>query len=362
MIERFWRLAAVGLLGLCAGTANAGYLDENPDEVFESVYARLGPLPVKAARDPGVWVSLQELKREPCDQTAIDSMAQTLEKLGYRREAATGLYKFVKACGAPPIALHKSINILQKLSDHAMAVEVADEFVKRWPSNHDAHYLRGTALAAANYHERALADFANAIELYPRDKKTITSTAFLRMAESYAALARYCEAATPILTWVALDPVTRYNSRSQKIISDYEQRGNCTVAKEGHTEKYPVGRNQLVIVKAEINGVRGTFVVDTGASFVSVKSSFAERAKIPQTGTTEINLATANGAAKGTLSKADKILLGKLETTNVPVVVQKTDEKNYGLGVDGLLGMSFLSRFEIKLAGGYIEIRSRRPK
>src|SRR5215475_9412310 len=90
MIERFCRLAAVGVLGLCTGTANAGYLDENPDEVFESVYARLGPLPVKVARDPGIWVNLQELKREPCDQTAITNMATALEKLGYRREAATG--------------------------------------------------------------------------------------------------------------------------------------------------------------------------------------------------------------------------------------------------------------------------------
>ena len=216
-------------------------------------------------------------------------MAAALEKLGYRREAATGLYKFVKTCGAPPIALHRSIDIFQKLSDHAMAVEVADEFVKCWPNNDDAHYLSGTALAAAGYRERALADFANAIELYPHDKKTIASTAFMRMAETYAALGRYCEAATPILTWVALDPITRDNSRTQKIISDYEQRGNCTVAKEGHTEKYPVGANHTVIVKAEINGVRGTFVVDTGASFVSVKSTFAERAKIPQTGTTEIS-------------------------------------------------------------------------
>jgi hypothetical protein len=34
----------------------AGYLDENPDEVFSSVYQRLGVLPVNAARDPAVWV------------------------------------------------------------------------------------------------------------------------------------------------------------------------------------------------------------------------------------------------------------------------------------------------------------------
>ena len=31
-------------------------------------------------------------------------------------------------------------------------------------------------------------------------------------------------------------------------------------------------------------------------------------------------------------------------------------------GVDGLLGMSFLSRFEVQMANGSIEVRTRRPK
>ena len=55
-------------------------------------------------------------------------------------------------------------------------------------------------------------------------------------------------------------------------------------------------------------------------------------------------------------------MLGKLEATNVPVAIQKVDENSYGVGVDGLLGMSFLSRFEVQMAGGFIEVRTRRPK
>jgi hypothetical protein len=31
------------------------------------------------------------------------------------------------------------------------------------------------------------------------------------------------------------------------------------------------------------------------------------------------------------------------------VAVSKVDEKSYGTGVDGLLGMSFLSRFEVRI-------------
>ena len=59
---------------------------------------------------------------------------------------------------------------------------------------------------------------------------------------------------------------------------------------------------------------------------------------------------------KGKLSKAAKVALGKLEAVNVPVVVQNTDAKSYGVGVDGLLGMSFLARFDVQMAGGFVEV------
>jgi clan AA aspartic protease (TIGR02281 family) len=121
------------------------------------------------------------------------------------------------------------------------------------------------------------------------------------------------------------------------------------------------GANRVVTARAEINGVTGVFIIDTGASYVSIRTNFAERAKIPRDGN-EIKLATANGLAKGKLSKADTVSLGKLVAKDVPVVVQAVDEKSFGPGVDGLLGLSFLSRFEMQVAGGFIEIRTRRRK
>jgi aspartyl protease family protein len=285
-----------------------------------------------------------------------------LDQLGYRREAANGLYRFVLACGAPLSALNRSINIYLKLTDYANAVEVADELVRRAPTDHDARYLRGVALEGAGDLQRALADYSDSIELFGSDKKGISSRVFLRMAGVYAALKRFCEAAAPVNMWISLDPITRDTSQSQKIIADYEAKGNCASSKEFQKESFPLrGQKNVVTVKAEINGVRGLFILDTGASYLSLRQSFAERAKIPQADT-EITLMTANGTAKAKLSKADHVRLGKLEATNVPVAVQTVDDKSYGAGVDGLLGMTFLSRFEVQMAGGFIEVRTRRAK
>jgi clan AA aspartic protease (TIGR02281 family) len=363
MFKRIWFFVVLIVLFLPVENSQAGYLDENPDEVFADVYKRLGiSLPHSVARDPVIWLRLSDLKREPCDQQSVDDLALLLEKYARRREAAETLYNFVAKCGAPVTALHKSVNIFLKLTDYDKAVEVADEFVRRAPNNHNAVYLRGTAFEGSGAFKRALVDYADAIELFGSDKKNIGSSVFTRMANAYAQLGQYCEAMTPILNWVALDPLTRDTSQTQKIVGDYERRGNCTVSGEVKKERYPLrGQKNVVTVKAEINGIKGVFVIDTGASYVSVKSKFAERAKIPLAGATDIRLATANGLTKGKLSTANKILLGQLEARNVPIVMQDGDD-NYGAGIDGLLGMSLLSRFEMQMAGGFIELRTRRRK
>ena len=351
------------LLAASLGIARAGYLDENPDEVFTDVYQRIGALPVPAARDAFVWLRLQELKREPCDQKSMEDLAAALDKLGYRRQAAEGLYKFVQNCGAPVTALRRSADIYLKLTDYPKAVEVADEYVRRAPSNRDARYLRAVALDGAGDHKRALADFSDTIELFGSDKKSISSRVFLQMAKAYAALKQFCEATAPINQWVAIDPATRDTSQTQKIIADYEQQGSCVSSTEPQKVSFPLPpKRGVVTVKAEINGVRGLFILDTGATYVAVKSAFASRAKIPDTDASEITLNTANGQIKAKLSRADKVALGRLEAVDVPVAVQQADEKIYGPGIDGLLGMSFLSRFEVQMASGMVEIRTRQPK
>src|SRR5262245_47962040 len=114
-----WRCCVAALvasaLALPAGPAHAGYLDDDPNEVFGSVFSALGiTLPERVVRDPIVWLKLEELKREPCDQKSITDFADLLERASYRRQAAEALYNFVRKCGAPIQALHRSIDMFLK--------------------------------------------------------------------------------------------------------------------------------------------------------------------------------------------------------------------------------------------------------
>jgi clan AA aspartic protease (TIGR02281 family) len=356
-------LRRLHFLALCAVVLTGSAGAQNQEQTFFDVYARLGfDLPQRVASDSKVLRHLNELKREPCDQRSIGDLARVLDDLGYRREAAEAQYNFVLHCGAPVFALHRSIEIFLRLTDYKRAFEVAEEYLKREPTNNNAHYLRGLAFQGLGEYRRALIDYANGIALFGPDKKEISSRIFMRMADAYAALGEYCEAATPIQTWVALDPARRDSTRTQKMIADYEQRGNCATSRDLLKERYPLsGPSRVVTAPVLLNGVRGNFIIDTGASFVSVKSAFADRAKIPHAQANEILLSTAAGQTKGRLSKAEKVQLGKLEAVHVPVVVQ-TGDTLYGPGIDGLLGMSFLSRFEVQMAGGFVEIRTRSKK
>src|ERR1700757_4201727 len=70
MFGGFCRVALLLLAIPSAG--HSGCLAQNPEEVLATVYERLGTLTTSAARDPFVWLRLQELKREPCDQNSLN--------------------------------------------------------------------------------------------------------------------------------------------------------------------------------------------------------------------------------------------------------------------------------------------------
>lgn len=102
-----------------------------------------------------------------------------------------------------------------------------------------------------------------------------------------------------------------------------------------------------------INGNRGTFILDTGATFVSLKNSFAQKAGVEIDQESSVRLHTANGIAGGKRGRAKSIQLRSLLAKDVPVVVQAD---GYGDGIDGLLGMSFLSRFNINIDAKNVRI------
>ncbi len=90
----------------------------------------------------------------------------------------------------------------------------------------------------------------------------------------------------------------------------------------------------------------GTFVVDTGATSVALSSAFARRLGLDLTRAKRVQVMTASGADTAYALRVARIDLGGAVAEDVPILVM--DNLN-GQSSDGLLGMSFLSRFIMRL-------------
>lgn len=316
-------------------------------------------LPEGLPANPSLSPSLAQLRREPCDQTAIFDLSDKLEVLGWRREAANVLLVFSKHCDGVPRALRVAVNILLKLSDYKKAVEVADALIEMEPYRDNGYYLRGLANERQRQFDKAIPDYITAIELFG-NKSAISSVGYMNLSNVYAALGRFCDAVLPVEAWVAVNPAKNDTSQTRAMISDLWAKGRCASASTAASESIPIARaNNVITVAAAINGKRGRFVLDTGASYVALKESFATKAGVTVQEDGTVRLSTANGVTTGKLGRADLVQLGKVQATNVALVVQPDRAGTYGTGIDGLLGMSFLSRFDLTMNAKTVTLRAR---
>jgi len=121
---------------------------------------------------------------------------------------------------------------------------------------------------------------------------------------------------------------------------------------EGHLV-IPRERNGHFYVNGEVNHVPVRFLVDTGASAVSVSDAQAQQARLPEG--RPITLQTANGERAGRLVHGVPVKVGHLALNNVTVVSGLT-----GLPADqALLGQSFLRQFDVKLRENDMVLMSR---
>jgi len=125
------------------------------------------------------------------------------------------------------------------------------------------------------------------------------------------------------------------------------------MATEFHTNTAPLDYDRYGhTVQATINGkATGRFVVDTGAAVVTMSALFADKLGLewdPEQDAVELVL--ANGErVEGSAVLLDKVAVGGVSSRGVRAVVLEHPPAEE---IDGLLGMSFLGRFQVKMEPG----------
>lgn len=92
-----------------------------------------------------------------------------------------------------------------------------------------------------------------------------------------------------------------------------------------------------------INGASLKYVVDTGASSVSMNSGDAKLAKIDYEKGEKVTVATANGEVDAYLVKLNTLKIGTITLNNIEAIIHEGGSPPYVL-----LGMSALNRVEMK--------------
>ena len=107
-------------------------------------------------------------------------------------------------------------------------------------------------------------------------------------------------------------------------------------------------------VPGSINGQKVQFLVDTGASMVSVTDALAERAGL--TGGVPTTFRTANGERAGRVVRADEVRVGSLAVSQVRVGTGYTGDDDD----DALLGQAFLRYFDVQIRGDGLILQTRK--
>jgi aspartyl protease family protein len=343
------------LFGLPSSSASAG--GERVDTRFADLYQRyaMPPLAASAAASYDVRSALAILQREPCGREAVYKASVALEGIHATRAAAEMLQGFSSACADGNSELYRASELFLVLGDLDAAIRTSTDVIRRQPDGQYAYYVRARAEQGLRQYAAAVEDYGTLLQLLPR-LRDVRSEVFTRMSDTYEQLDRACEAIVPIQIYIALAPEQRTTLPLERRIAGLAAKGNCATHYAKGTARIARLSAGVPVARAEINGVGGTFLVDTGASFVTLSRSFAVRAKPTFIKADQVELQTANGRAHAFLATVDSVKLAGLVAAGVPAIVS---DKELSAGVDGLLGMSFLSRFTILIEDGQMKLTAR---
>ena len=358
----WWRYIAIFcvLVIIIASVAGVLYWYQTSESgTYNDVYAKLGfaPLPRAVERSRAIQSRLDQLRREPCYKEAVNGLSDALSQGGYPRESSLSLINFVKRCPGSEYLLANAYDALRQIGDLHGALEITDKLVQTYPINSQFRYWRGRARDELNDYGNALNDYVNAVQLEAEPARLVGDV-FYNMSRMYAALQRFCDAITPIETYISFDPAERRNPQTMKIVADYAERGHCDGRFARGVGRVPfLGNARVHTLAVEVNGVLGNFVLDTGATYVSVTREFASKAKLNIETGNNIVMKTVAGTTISDIGYASTIAVGKAEAQGVVVAVVPTDDP-FGNRLDGLLGMSFLARFTLNVSQSGIELKS----
>ncbi|AKT38357.1 retropepsin-like aspartic protease [Chondromyces crocatus] len=294
------------------------------------------------------------LTKEPCDRAKAEKLLELLLETGDNRAVITRGKAFHDKCGA-----HDKLTLLmarahQNVSEWNEADVAFTQLVETEPYNSFYRAYRGRNHQMKGDVDAAISDFQQAYLLYPHAVDVPTELATL-----YEKQGKFCEAASALQQLAFLHKTQPFAAGLDERVRTLEQKGNCTGSADARAIIRMKPNESVLHAKVKVNGQEAAaFLVDTGASHVTLPRVLADRLGVRLSGAEEVVLRTANGRKTGHLVLLPSVAVEGVEARQVPAIV--VDELSPG--IEGLLGLSFLTRFDFRQADRVLELLPRGTK
>ena len=209
-------------------------------------------------------------------------------------------------------------------------------------------FEEGLDFFTAGHYRWALEKFVLGVDQSPRDPLR-----WWYLAESYKMLGDTDAAATSYRHVLQIAPQSQFGSAARQALEALGEPSVTTVSVPFQR------RGTAIVLPGRINGEDiGTFLLDTGATFISVNRAVAQRLGISSSGNGTVRLATASGSIEAPLTILEEVNISGAVARFVPAVIH--DIPGLPQNVVGLLGMSFLERFRVNIdiTSGFLTLES----
>ncbi len=281
----------------------------------------------------------QYLEGESCDRPKSIKYVELLFKAGDYREAINKTNSINAKCGINDRLLWVSYSAHKKLSEYESAITVVSQIIANDKYDMDYWWWRGELYELTGKNSLAINDYRQAISLYPK----MNSIPF-KLSDLLEKEGKPCEAIFPIEQFVFFNPKHRDDIDVTERLSHLYSK-DCAYVKGNDKAIIRFSSKSAGIrVTTQFNQkITGRFIFDTGASYVTISESFSLLLGIDLSTARTILVQTAGGIRTAKLAVVDEIELQGLQAKHVEIAIMK--DGLIGDKQDGLLGLSFISRF-----------------
>jgi aspartyl protease family protein len=157
-----------------------------------------------------------------------------------------------------------------------------------------------------------------------------------------------------VLVSVARDSATFDIQGRREVLMLGSARSQASPAAEAKYAEVQTNERGDLVADGEVNGMPVRFVVDTGATLVTLPAREASRLGLDYHNGQRTMMATANGEVIAYRLKLDTVRVGEMAVHDVDAVIAENNSLPFVL-----LGMSFLNRVDIRREGTVMTLTKR---